>query len=65
MFEKLEDFNARPAPFQYCTARELWTDEHTAKQMLKYHLNETIDAASRNRNFIDRSVAWISSQLQP
>jgi SAM-dependent methyltransferase len=27
--------------------------------MLMYHLNEEVDAASRNRKFIERSVAWI------
>ena len=52
MFEALEEINARPAPFQFYTARELWTDPHTTKQMLKYHLDESVDAASRNKNFI-------------
>ena len=32
--------------------------------MLKYHLNESIDAASRNKDFIDRSAAWISSYFR-
>jgi cyclopropane fatty-acyl-phospholipid synthase-like methyltransferase len=27
--------------------------------MLTFHLNETVDAASRNPKFIDRSVAWM------
>jgi 2-polyprenyl-3-methyl-5-hydroxy-6-metoxy-1,4-benzoquinol methylase len=59
MFQELEQINNRPKPFQYYTADELWTDEHTSKQMLEYHLNEAIDVSSRNINFIKKSVDWI------
>jgi len=61
MFKELKEINARPSPFQFYTADELWTNEHTSKQMLEYHLNESIDVASRNRAFIERSVKWIVS----
>ena len=64
MFKALKQINSRPSPFQFYTADELWTSEHTAKQMLEYHLNESIDLSSRNKEFIDRSVAWISSHLE-
>jgi len=64
MFEELKDINSRPAPFQFYTADELWTDEYTSKQMLEYHLNESIDVSSRNRKFIERSVEWIVSHFQ-
>ncbi len=63
MFKELEEINKRPRPFQFYTADELWTNEHTAKQMLDYHLNETIDVSSRNTNFIERSVEWIVSHF--
>ncbi len=63
MFKEIEKINSRPAPFQFYTADELWTSEHTSKQMLKYHLNESIDVSSRNKNFIERSVAWIVSHF--
>lgn len=59
MFEELKDINSRPKPFEFYTAEELWTDEYTAKQMLSYHLNESIDLSSRNHKFIDKSVEWI------
>ena len=42
MFEELENINARPEPFEFYTAGDLWTDEHTSKQMLSFHLNEGI-----------------------
>ncbi|MFC1557070.1 class I SAM-dependent methyltransferase [candidate division KSB1 bacterium] len=29
--------------------------------MLEYHLNESIDVSSRNKNFIEKSVEWIVS----
>jgi hypothetical protein len=34
MFKELERINERPEPFQFYTASDLWTDEHTSKQML-------------------------------
>jgi SAM-dependent methyltransferase len=64
MFEELEAINRRPKPFEFYTASDLWTDEHTSRHMLSYHLNEDIEAASRNPAFIDRSVEWIASHFQ-
>lgn len=63
MFEELEKINERPEPFQFYTASDLWTHEHTSKQMLSFHLNETIDVSSRNVEFIKRSVEWISFEF--
>jgi SAM-dependent methyltransferase len=63
MFEELERINERPELFQFYTASDLWTDEHTSKQMLSFHLNETIDISSRNAEFINRSVEWIASEF--
>jgi cyclopropane fatty-acyl-phospholipid synthase-like methyltransferase len=63
MFIELEKINARPEPFEFYTASDLWTDEHTSKQMLAFHLDEEIDASSRNIAFIDRSVDWIASHF--
>lgn len=59
MFNELLEINKRPKPFEYYTASELWTDEHTSKKMLEYHLNESIDVSSKNVNFINKSVEWI------
>jgi len=63
MFKELKEINSRPAPFQFYTAEELWTNEHTAQQMLQYHLNEDVDLSSRNKKFIERSVEWIVSRF--
>jgi len=63
MFEELEKINARPELFEFYTASDLWTDEHTSEQMLTFHLNEDIDVSSRNAEFINRSVEWITSHF--
>ena len=59
MFNELKEINKKPKSFEFYTAAELWTNEYTAEQMLQFHLNEDVDAASRNKEFIDRSVEWI------
>ncbi|MCI5224279.1 MAG: class I SAM-dependent methyltransferase, partial [Candidatus Electrothrix sp. AR4] len=64
MFKELQDINTRPAPFSLYTADELWTNEHTAQQMLTYHLNDSVDLSSRNSTFIERSVEWIVSRFK-
>ena len=63
MFKELERINERPKPFQFYTASDLWTDKHTSKQMLSFHLNEATDVSSRNADFINRSVEWIATEF--
>jgi 2-polyprenyl-3-methyl-5-hydroxy-6-metoxy-1,4-benzoquinol methylase len=63
MFEEMEQINTRPKPFEFYTAEDLWTDEHTSKMMLSYHLNPDIDVSSRNEKFISRSVDWIAAKF--
>jgi 2-polyprenyl-3-methyl-5-hydroxy-6-metoxy-1,4-benzoquinol methylase len=63
MFNELKEINSRPTPFQFYTADELWTNEHTSQQMLAYHLNESIDISSRNKKFIEKSVDWIVTRF--
>lgn len=61
MFNKLVEINSRPEPFEFYTAEELWNDEYSSKKMLEFHLNESVDLSSRNRDFIARSAKWIVS----
>ena len=63
MFNELKKINLRPKPFQFYTADALWTDEHTSQKMLEYHLDESVDLSSRNKEFIERSVKWIVSHF--
>ncbi len=46
LFSALEKINERPKPFEFYTACDLWTDEHTSRRMLAYHLNEEVDVYS-------------------
>ena len=64
MFSQIEKINTRPEPFEFYTAADLWTDEHTSKQILAYHLNTDIDMSSRRGDFIDQSVEWIRSRFK-
>ena len=63
MFQELEKINKRPKPFEFNTVSDLWTDEHTSKKMLEFHLNEAVDLSSRNKEFIGKSVDWIISRF--
>ena len=63
MFRELEKISTRPKAFEFYTASDLWTDEHTSEKMLAFHLNEDIDVSSRNARFIDSSVDWIASRF--
>ena len=64
MFNELKEINSRPAPFEFYTAAELWTNPHTANQMLQYHLNADVDLSSRNHAFIAQSVNWIADHFE-
>jgi cyclopropane fatty-acyl-phospholipid synthase-like methyltransferase len=63
MFDTLENIFSRPEPYEFYTASDLWTDEHTSQQMLTYHLNGDIDVSSRKTEFIERSVSWIAKRF--
>lgn len=62
-YRLLNDINVRPEPFEFYTAKELWTDEYTSMKMLEYHLNESVDLSSRNKDFIETSAQWIVSHF--
>ena len=63
MFERLTEIARRPQPFECYTALDLWNDEYVSQQMLEFHLNENVEAASRKKEFVDRSVNWIASRF--
>jgi SAM-dependent methyltransferase len=61
MFEELNKINSRPKLYEFYTSEILWNDGYTSQRMLDFHLNGSIDVASRNTKFIDRSAEWIAS----
>ncbi|MCP4711543.1 MAG: class I SAM-dependent methyltransferase [Planctomycetes bacterium] len=63
MFEGLDKIRERPVAFGYYTTDQLWQDEYVSEQMLRYHLEETGALASRDKEFIDRSVGWMMERF--
>ncbi|WP_026790104.1 class I SAM-dependent methyltransferase [Pleomorphomonas oryzae] len=63
MYETLADFLVRPAPFSVSTTELLWTDPHIADEMLRFHLDETSDLASRRASAIDAFVGWLDRRF--
>ena len=64
MYAQLQQAFARPKPYQYYTAELLWNDPHISAQMLKFHLDEDAEPASRRREFIERSLVWLMGRFQ-
>ena len=62
IISQLIELQQKPAPF---TPGEpwFWDDPHISTQMLKFHLNPDVDAASRRPEIIDLSVNWLIEQL--
>ena len=63
MYKQLIQINERPQPFSVYTADTLWTDPHIAQQMLKTHLDQNTDLASRRLSFIEASVGWLQQRF--
>lgn len=62
LLQTLLPYLNKPALYTGNTKR-FWDDPHIASQMLRAHLDPGTEAASRNPAFLDRSAAWIASQL--
>lgn len=63
MYTKLNGATAKTQLWNKYTADKLWTDAHIAKQMISFHLNPEINAASRSFNFIDKSIEWMIEEF--
>ena len=62
VYELLYELARRPEPFSRYTAKELWTRPHLARQMLRYHLSQETELASRPIDTVDQVVGWIDAQ---
>ena len=63
MYSDLDNFNRKPEPFSRYTTDMLWTDPWIAQQMLKVHLDQSTDLASRKSQTIDGAVGWIDRKI--
>ena len=59
LYAELTKIINKPTPFSVYTADALWTDPHTSRQMLNFHLNPEVDISSRGTRFIDESADWM------
>jgi len=59
MYKELAKISDRPGVFSIYTADTLWTHPHLADQMLRFHLDQGTELASRPVEAIDRVVDWI------
>ena len=57
---KIKDYLVKPQ-LDVPGKNNIWTDKHISKGMLEAHLDPSHDAASRNFDFMDKSVEWICS----
>lgn len=60
----LAEICKRPEPFSVYTADVLWSDEHISERMLRFHLDDSTDLASRRTDFIKRSIDWMIQEFE-
>lgn len=63
LFSALEEINKKPKPYENYTAMDLWNDPYVSKKMLEAHLDPDFEPASRKKEFIDKSVAWMTKRF--
>ncbi|WP_312810974.1 hypothetical protein [Sedimentibacter sp.] len=64
MYENILNYlKCKPKLYEPSTA-PFWDDENISKYMLDAHLNPNIEAASRQLDFIKKSVEWISTMFK-
>jgi len=63
MFAELNRITEKPDLYCCYTAEALWNDSHISKQMLKNHLDPSLELASRKFDFIDASVDFMQKRF--
>ena len=63
MFTELLAVTERPIPFSRMTVASLWTDPHVSEQMLRFHLDGSVDISSHRTEFIDAATAWMGGRF--
>ena len=59
--QQIQQSQTPPALFE--RGKPMWHDPYIATQMLKFHLDESHDIASRRPELIDKTVSWIMNRL--
>jgi 2-polyprenyl-3-methyl-5-hydroxy-6-metoxy-1,4-benzoquinol methylase len=61
--KNLEKYLNKPIIYTNGNA-QMWTDPYISKHLLDAHLNQSVDAASRNFKDIDQTVDWLSNMIK-
>lgn len=56
--------NRRPGLFEQ-SKHNIWENPHISKGMLEAHLDKSLDSATRNFKFVQKSALWIKETLPP
>jgi 2-polyprenyl-3-methyl-5-hydroxy-6-metoxy-1,4-benzoquinol methylase len=59
MFSFINEYLKRPTIYTPSESN-FWSDEYISKKLLEIHLNADLELASRNLDFIEDSVRWVS-----
>lgn len=58
IFEHISELTTKPKPFSK-SKDVIWTDPYISEQLLLCHLSQDTEAASRNRVFVNESIAFM------
>lgn len=64
MKDLLKIISKRPGLYQQ-SKKNIWDDMYISKNILKAHLDQNLDSATRKIDFVKKSVDWISTVLPP
>lgn len=64
MLHVIEKYMQRPPLYAPSTAK-FWDDTHISKGMLQAHLAPSLDSATRNYRFVQKSAQWIETVAPP
>jgi SAM-dependent methyltransferase len=63
MFETLEKITDKPVLYEAYTTKTLWNDPYISQKMLSLHLDPKAELATRNHDFIEKSVNWMCNRF--
>ena len=64
VYEFLQRIGRKPEVYSRHTVSALWSSPDISEMMLRYHLDDELDLASRRVEFIERSFDWISERFE-
>lgn len=63
MFDYLNEIFIKPEAYSCYTAEAIWNDSYISSKMLELHLSKDEAAASRPKDFLERSIKWMINRF--